>query len=201
MVKIEKFEVFDSGVSGRGIRSTLNIAAGVEILKETPLVKTLTNAKHRGVRCDYCFSDPEKLFKCSKCKFVWYCGKNCQSSDWKIHKQECKCLIKVAPKQPPDICRLVSHLLFKYYSQCKKSTNTTAADDDADVSEIENLIENRDSISSARREAFFTFGAVLHDYLEDCLFTNVDIYGLICRVSCNSFTITNSELNSLGKVF
>lgn len=196
MVKMEKYEIFNSGTSGRGIRSTLHVKSGEEILKETPLVKTLTNAKYRGVRCDFCFSDAEKLFKCSKCKFVLYCGKNCQSGDWEVHKHECKCLVKVSPKQPPDICRLVSHLLFKYYTKSKKSPATG----DADTSEIEKLIDNRDFISSARKEAFFTFSGVLYDYLQGCSFTDdADIYGLLCRISCNSFTITNSELNSLGK--
>lgn len=197
MVKIDKYEIFDSGVSGRGIRATQHIKPGEEIFKEPPIVKTLTNAKYRGVRCDFCFNDPEKLSKCSRCKYVWYCNKNCQSEDWNLHKHECKCLVKVAPKQPPDICRLVSHLLFKYYTLSKTRNPDVCG---GDASDIERLIDNRDFISSARKEAFFTFSGVLYDYLKGCSFTsNADIYGLLCRISCNSFTITNSELNSLGK--
>ena len=192
MVKIEKYEVFDSGESGRGIRATLHVNEGEEILKEKPIVYTLMNAKYRGLRCDFCFEEPEKLLKCSKCKFVSYCGRNCQSGDWAIHKHECKCLVKVAPKQPTDICRLVSHILFKYYTPSKKERTV-------DISEIEQMIENRENISNARKEAFFTFGGVLSEYLHGFSFIDKpDIYGLLCRISCNSFTITNAELNSLG---
>ena len=31
---------------------------------------------------------------CSRCKSVWYCGRNCQNSDWERHKKECKHLRK-----------------------------------------------------------------------------------------------------------
>ena len=27
--------------------------------------------------------------RCSKCKKVFYCGKECQARDWPIHKKEC----------------------------------------------------------------------------------------------------------------
>jgi hypothetical protein len=31
--------------------------------------------------------------RCGRCKKVWYCGRECQSKDWKVHKREC-CIIK-----------------------------------------------------------------------------------------------------------
>ena len=30
------------------------------------------------------------MFQCSSCKYVHYCGKDCQKKDWDIHKTECK---------------------------------------------------------------------------------------------------------------
>jgi len=196
MVKFENFEVFQSESSGRGLRATSHIKAGEEVLTESPLAYTLMNAKLRGLRCDYCFKEADKLFKCSKCKFVSYCGRDCQSGDWNIHKHECRCLVRVAPKQPPDICRLVCHLLFKYYTKCKKNETPK------DPSEIEQLMDNRDNITNSRKEAFFTFSGVLYDYLYGCSFTDdADIYGLLCRISCNSFTITNHEMNTVGMYY
>lgn len=35
-----------------------------------------------------------KLSSCTQCRKVWYCGKECQVSDWRRHKKECK------PKAP-----------------------------------------------------------------------------------------------------
>lgn len=193
MVHIEKFELFTSPDKGRGIRATHDLSAGEEVFVEKPLVYTLTGHNYRGRRCDFCFAEPEELQKCSKCKFVFYCGRNCQLGDWPVHKRECKCLLKVSPKQPPDICRLVSHICFKYY--WNKGENDVSG-----RSDIENLMGNREHITNSRKEAFFTFGAVLFEYLKDCplKLKEADIYGLLCRISCNSFTITNSELNSLG---
>ncbi|XP_012566679.1 histone-lysine N-methyltransferase SMYD3 isoform X1 [Hydra vulgaris] len=187
MVVFQVYEVFETEEKGRGVRALQDIKRGVEILKEEPLACILTNSKYRGIRCDYCYSEPEKLLKCSKCKFIAYCGKVCQASDWKMHKYECKCLTKSAPKQPPDFCRLVSQLIFNFYYN-KKNTL------------INNLYANKGNISNARKEAFFTFAAVLVEYLQDVNINinDIDIYGLMCKASCNSFAITNAELNSLG---
>jgi len=186
----EKYEILDSIGKGKGLFAREKINVGDEILTEKPLVSTLTNAKCRGVRCDFCFAEPEKLLKCSICKFVYYCGKKCQLEDWSMHKRECKCLKKVMPKQPPDLCRLLSHLLFKYYWK----SNTLNRE------EVEGLSGDKTRISNARKEAFFTFGAVLFEYLEECPIDleEADILSLLCKISCNSFTVTNAELNTIG---
>jgi len=193
MVVIEKYQVFETCDKGRGIKALEHISPGEEVIREGPLVFTLTNCKTRGLHCDYCLAAPDNLFKCSNCKYVSYCGKACQVRDWSIHKIECKCLQNISPRQPPDICRLLSLILFKYYVPSKKGRVT-------DKKDIEGLISNTEHITNARKEAFFSFGAVLNSYLQGCGIDlqQVDVYGLLCRISCNSFTITNSELNSLG---
>jgi hypothetical protein len=37
--------------------------------------------------------------RCSKCKRVWYCGRECQVADWKSHKPECHAEPKVVVQQ------------------------------------------------------------------------------------------------------
>ena len=40
--------------------------------------------------CNFCnMTLIENLFKCSKCKNAFYCGKTCQKNDWKNHKKKC----------------------------------------------------------------------------------------------------------------
>lgn len=39
--------------------------------------------------CSFCFKQCV-LFKCSRCKSVAYCGKDCQAADWRVHKPDCK---------------------------------------------------------------------------------------------------------------
>mmetsp|Transcript_30835 Transcript_30835/g.74554 ORF Transcript_30835/g.74554 Transcript_30835/m.74554 type:complete len:430 (-) Transcript_30835:211-1500(-) len=45
--------------------------------------------------CMYCKvveTDGAKHMQCSRCKVTFYCSKECQTSDWKRHKKECKAL-------------------------------------------------------------------------------------------------------------
>jgi hypothetical protein len=41
------------------------------------------------IKCNSSVADQ----RCSRCKKNWYCGRECQSKDWKVHKREC-CIIK-----------------------------------------------------------------------------------------------------------
>jgi hypothetical protein len=42
-------------------------------------------------RCNRCCSPGKggKLLRCSKCKEVVYCSKDCQVKDWSLHKKQC----------------------------------------------------------------------------------------------------------------
>ena len=40
--------------------------------------------------CYRCGKDDVPLKKCSACKYVSYCGRECQKADWKSHKEVCK---------------------------------------------------------------------------------------------------------------
>lgn len=79
---------FLGGRKGRQVKQghTGNSSAAIEIVGKS---KT-TN------RCAYCGRQPdsnaglERLFDCSRCQQVAYCGKTCQRDDWKKHKTECK---------------------------------------------------------------------------------------------------------------
>mmetsp|Transcript_20965 Transcript_20965/g.58981 ORF Transcript_20965/g.58981 Transcript_20965/m.58981 type:complete len:264 (-) Transcript_20965:14-805(-) len=39
--------------------------------------------------CDYCGGE-ENLKRCSRCKQIWYCSRDCQKKGWKSHKPRCK---------------------------------------------------------------------------------------------------------------
>ncbi|KZV80529.1 hypothetical protein EXIGLDRAFT_845448 [Exidia glandulosa HHB12029] len=48
--------------------------------------------KSMQATCNACgkHDDRGKLLQCSKCKQVMYCGKDCQTGDWKAHKKVCR---------------------------------------------------------------------------------------------------------------
>ncbi|KAK5732576.1 hypothetical protein LTR17_010391 [Elasticomyces elasticus] len=52
--------------------------------------------------CGVCGTEPSAggtLLRCTRCKSVWYCGKDCQQEDWNLHKIACK---KMASPRWPD---------------------------------------------------------------------------------------------------
>src|SRR5580700_7565298 len=50
----------------------------------------------RGHLCFRCLLPSEQLNKCAGCKRAVYCGKACQTLDWKIqHKKDCGILKKI----------------------------------------------------------------------------------------------------------
>ena len=47
--------------------------------------------KEEAVRvCEKCGKEAMKMNKCSACRLVWYCSRECQLGDWKAHKKACK---------------------------------------------------------------------------------------------------------------
>ena len=45
--------------------------------------------------CSACGKKSDTAKKCTACKCVWYCDKDCQNKHWKEHKKECKPIKKV----------------------------------------------------------------------------------------------------------
>lgn len=48
----------------------------------------LFKAKSKKTKCGICKADAE--YKCSRCKLVYYCKKECQATHWKVHKKYCE---------------------------------------------------------------------------------------------------------------
>jgi len=55
----------------------------IHIEKEGDVVST------KSTKCVVCEKQNPMKLHCSKCKYVFYCSKACQQSDWKQHKQSC----------------------------------------------------------------------------------------------------------------
>ncbi|CAB9526236.1 expressed unknown protein [Seminavis robusta] len=47
--------------------------------------------------CDNKGTANTKLLRCSRCKVVKYCGRECQKNDWKFHSKDCP-LLQKSPK-------------------------------------------------------------------------------------------------------
>ena len=58
------------------------LKAGHVIMRNLPMATQLFPS-NRNEFCSYCLSTKSSLLRCSSCKMVWYCSKECQSIDWK----------------------------------------------------------------------------------------------------------------------
>lgn len=186
------FEIFDSGeyMKGRGLRALKSLKPGDKVLGSTPLVFVLSNSV-RGQCCDFCFSKSEELQRCSSCKFARYCDRECQKRAWKEHKIECERILRVSPNIPTDLVRLMARIMQKTQSE-----NTF-------FSFLTQLFSNQEQLGQDRKDAFSAILTVLLLFVGERDFPNrlpAELFELFAKISCNSFTICDAELQPLGKI-
>ena len=182
------FEVFETEYSGRGLRAIRFLHPGDPLIVEHPGVFVLSNSV-RGERCDFCFAAKTTLQKCSICKFARYCGRECQKKAWKEHKIECRRLINVFPRLPTATVRLIGRVL-----------SAKARDS---IPWFESLVSHQDDFDDFRREEFSAILFVLQQFLGEEVAEQTspaEIFELFGRISCNSFTICDVEMEPLGTV-
>lgn len=69
-----------------------------------------------SIKCKQCGGSPTTLKRCSNCKVVHYCNRNCQTRDWKYHKQNCSILEFTSPDQD-EIMKLMIEKAKKWLDQ------------------------------------------------------------------------------------
>ncbi|CAL1697555.1 unnamed protein product [Somion occarium] len=76
------------------IHPVLELLGGLSWLKGVITREGLTaRMEERQTKaCRYCGGrEPQvTLFRCSGCKHIYYCSKECQKTNWKVHKEACK---------------------------------------------------------------------------------------------------------------
>jgi hypothetical protein len=62
-----------------------------------------SSLRHKCLNCGKTAADVcKRLSKCSRCKLVSYCSKDCQSADWKGHRAFCKIAASKEPALSPE---------------------------------------------------------------------------------------------------
>ncbi|WWC72282.1 uncharacterized protein I206_106244 [Kwoniella pini CBS 10737] len=152
---------------GRGLIAKKSIKPGTVIFKIQPIISTLQNQYFQTI-CHGCFLTLEekniyqsknekemldnngklKLNRCSKCKVLHYCSKECQISDWSLHKYECLALQKFkkmyykayptkikndedltwTEKSSIETVRALSRIIFKRKEEREKNNNLRGKD-------------------------------------------------------------------------
>lgn len=72
--------------------TTSNVKQGT-LLLEADIISAGLIREYQNKACTSCFTKFDKLSRCSICKLVFYCSRDCQKSHWSdIHKYECPVL-------------------------------------------------------------------------------------------------------------
>ncbi|XP_026276432.1 histone-lysine N-methyltransferase SMYD3 isoform X2 [Frankliniella occidentalis] len=177
-------------------KSDFAVLAGSTLLTEKPFVHVL-KSKLQGERCDHCF-ERTKLSQCSGCKYVYYCGRECQKASWPIHKKECPNLRRVAPRVVPDAARLLARIIFKLQNGGDKERSFYSK---TGFRMFKDLMSHYSDIKkdSKRMEHFTSLCAVLMEYIgESSLPNSAELLGIYGRMVVNGFNILDPEMVSIG---
>lgn len=112
---------------------TQPLTKGSLILQETPFAY-IVKQKYIKERCDFCCKRQIEIFllnfhckrhfqfsliasgnlmKCGGCQHSHYCNVICQRDAWAVHKYECLCMKKIAPRIIPDAARILARIIWK----------------------------------------------------------------------------------------
>ncbi|XP_073484122.1 histone-lysine N-methyltransferase SMYD3 [Aquarana catesbeiana] len=191
-----KVEKFQSPGKGNGLRAARDLDVGEMVANAEPFVYTVCREKNRGTTCHHCLHRNEKLQRCSQCKFAQYCNLLCQKNAWKDHKKECLCLKSIFPNVPTDSVRLIGKIIFKLLEQPDCGSG--------DLYSINDLQSHFKELNKEMKEGLGHLAATLEQYLKREIqvstqlppgFHILEYFG---KVTCNSFTISDGEMQDVG---
>ena len=209
-----KYRIFSSPEKGNGLKAEVYLKPGTQILKENLIAYAVSN-NQRGFKCSCCLGPPSfydvdnhaALQKCSKCRFVYYCGVKCQKKDWPFHKQECKNICNAQPKRPPDLCLLAARLLTVLAKRQKLPPEDSSSAGSLTIDNlhlrIEKILPTQQLFASEKRkEMILSFAVVLQSFLDSEILTHVapfnNLLGFLYWLTCNCFDILDDDMNSVG---
>ncbi|OMJ25268.1 Histone-lysine N-methyltransferase SMYD3 [Smittium culicis] len=135
-------------------------------------------------------TNKSNLKRCSTCKSVYYCSRECQLADWPLHKLECKLLSK--HKKISISIRLVLRILV-LLNDPKNSFDSQL---------IENSLESHfsrhsnDQILNISNLARLVIS--LNEDLQFSSLSNKSITLLFLKIYVNAFCLIDSELDNIG---
>uniref|UniRef100_A0A3P8S1F4 [histone H3]-lysine(4) N-trimethyltransferase n=1 Tax=Amphiprion percula TaxID=161767 RepID=A0A3P8S1F4_AMPPE len=194
-----KLERFVSPGKGNGLRAAASIRRGELLVSTEPLACCVSKKLVREV-CHHCFTRLETLLRCSQCKTARYCNITCQKQAWSVHKRECKCLRGLLPRFPTDSVRLAARLIFALLSPSSSSSEQLYTLDEHE-SHLTSMPEQKKQGLSQLASMLELY---LHEEVPDLTQESKvppscrEALGLVAKVVCNCFTITDGELQESG---
>ncbi|CAI9108877.1 OLC1v1008578C1 [Oldenlandia corymbosa var. corymbosa] len=191
--------VSSSPEKGRSLLTTRDFSPGEVILSQEPYVSVPNrNSIDSRPKCEWCFSS-SNLKKCSACKVVWYCGRSCQTMDWKLHSLECQVLCEVDKSRltslTPSI-RLMVKLFLRRKLQKEKGILSTSTDN---YNLVEALVSHMSDINEEQLVSYAQMANLVNLILQSEPDVNIkEIAVNFSRLACNAHTICDAELRPVG---
>uniref|UniRef100_A0ABM5FU62 [histone H3]-lysine(4) N-trimethyltransferase n=1 Tax=Pogona vitticeps TaxID=103695 RepID=A0ABM5FU62_9SAUR len=138
----------------------------------------------------------KQLLRCSQCKVARYCDAHCQKEAWQDHRRECKCIKSVEPNFPPDSVRLVGRIVFKILGQtpCPSEKLYSFSDLKSNTEDLNE--EMKEGLGHLATTLLLYLKVEIHDASQ--LPPTLDIFQTFAKVTCNSFSISNGEMQGVG---
>ncbi|XP_072848948.2 histone-lysine N-methyltransferase SMYD3 isoform X2 [Pogona vitticeps] len=138
----------------------------------------------------------KQLLRCSQCKVARYCDAHCQKEAWQDHRRECKCIKSVEPNFPPDSVRLVGRIVFKILRQtpCPSENLYSFSDLKSNTEDLNE--EMKEGLGHLATTLLLYLKVEIHDASQ--LPPTLDIFQTFAKVTCNSFSISNGEMQGVG---
>ncbi|XP_065830200.1 histone-lysine N-methyltransferase SMYD3-like isoform X2 [Oscarella lobularis] len=185
---MDKVRVADVAGKGRGLLATKAIERGDLVGEEEPFAFVVIQ-KHRSKLCHQCANSVQSLSRCSKCKFAYYCSKECQKKAWSLHKLECQRIQNVSPRMPTESVRFLARLIDQ--GEIFKKENQP--------NPVDALCGDADSLKTnlEQQKTFVDLSLTLRQFSDLDVRAHVlaDLYGKIHR---NCFTVSNGYMEPVG---
>ncbi|KAF3445707.1 hypothetical protein FNV43_RR10883 [Rhamnella rubrinervis] len=181
---------------GRCLFTTRNFNPGEVIISEEAYVSVPNNS---GIewRCDGCFSS-SNLKKCSGCQVVWYCGSQCQKSEWKLHRLECGALSKLDEDRRKSVTPSMRLMLKLYLRRKLELDGIIPATSLSSYKLVEALVAHMSDIDEKQLVLYAQMANLVSLILQWSDSNIKEIAENFSRLACNAHTICDSELRPLG---
>ncbi|KAI5796548.1 hypothetical protein EDC01DRAFT_42838 [Geopyxis carbonaria] len=172
----------------------LSVVKPLGIVPEDGLVKEVCSNcmvwRSADAKVSAYYTNTTPLLRCSGCKVVHYCSRDCQKEDFKyVHKAECQIFQRLNPKELPATIRMVIRLILTL--------------DDSQWKQVKELQSHIAGFAQdkERWDMMKLMAKGSHAYSGTRKYSEAEILELYCRVILNTLTLTTPTLDPIGLYF
>ncbi len=130
-------------------------------------------------------------------QITYYCDTGCQRAGWSTHRAECAVLVRVRPREPPALVRLLLRVLARHRAAPHHAEPLPAP---CPPRALSHLVTHAEEVArdQQRVAAFQTFLRVLQDCVGTELYDPSEVFAVFCKVLVNAVEITDPLGDAIG---